>query len=67
MAISSNFSRVGSPTSLRFGMCSGVGSCQSLFKLGLALVTAALWSLALPGLDLGWLGWIAFVPLTVPL
>lgn len=65
MAIPSNFSRVGRPTSLRFGICSGVGLCQSLLKLGLALVTAALWSLALPGLDLGWLGWIALVPLTV--
>ena len=67
MAISSNFGLADTPSarSLRFVNRTGAGLRQILSKLGLALLSAALWSWSLPPQDIGWLAWIALVPLII--
>ena len=53
------------PGPLRFGNRAGAGLIQILTRLSLALLTAALWSWSLPPQDIGWLAWIALVPLII--
>ncbi|MGZ8383840.1 MAG: hypothetical protein ACXWWE_07525, partial [Nitrospira sp.] len=67
MASSSNCSLAESPSawSLRFGNRTGADLIQILTRLSLALLTAALWSWSLPPQDIGWLAWIALVPLII--
>lgn len=67
MAISSNLSPATAhgAWALPYGQQAGAGLIHILARLGLALLTAALWSWSLPELDLGWLGWVALVPLAV--
>ena len=67
MAISSNLNLAESPSawSLRFGDRTGAGLIHILTRLSLALLTGALWSWSLPEQDIGWLAWIALVPLII--
>lgn len=43
----------------------GAGVRVIVAKLSLALITSALWTWALPEQDLGWLAWVAFVPMII--
>lgn len=67
MVSSSHFSpAIGhKPWSLRYRGQVGAGLVQILVRCSLALLTATLWTWALPEQDAGWLGWVALVPLMI--